>query len=344
MLSALAALLVVQILFAALPVASKFVLDQANPLFVVVLRSAFGALFFYVLQQFFKKQKSGPEQRLNLSTHLRLAVLAFFGITFNQVALFVALPHTSASIASIVSPTIAIFTLVFSVWAGRERFEMISVTSVTLGALGVAMVLFPGFSGGPQSVAPSSGVMWANALNVISAASYAFYLARVDFLPSQIGTFRFMFFIFFYGLLMNILCWLGFAAAASWGVLSAEKGLTLSVGVSELGLPFWSGLVFLLVGATAITYVLNAWALQKVQPSLVGGFVCLQTVFGLFFSGLILRESLTPMMIFGSVSILTGVLLLSLVAHFRRGQDSMSASAFNADLKENSEAEDYSVG
>jgi drug/metabolite transporter (DMT)-like permease len=92
--------------------------------------------------------------------------------------------------------------------------------------------------------------------------------------------------------------------------------LTLSGHISDLPLSFWSGLGFLLLGATALTYFLNMWALQRVKPSLVGGFVCLQTIFGLFLSQRILHEPLTEMMIFGSVLILSGVLLLAF-QHFR---------------------------
>ena len=48
------ALLVVQLLFGALPVASKFVLAHAHPFFVVVLRSFFAAIFFFVLHKSFE--------------------------------------------------------------------------------------------------------------------------------------------------------------------------------------------------------------------------------------------------------------------------------------------------
>lgn len=315
MLPALLALLVVQVLFAALPIASKFVLNQAHPFFVVVLRSAFGVLFFYLLTLFLPKAENSHD-RLGRNTHFQLAGLAFFGITFNQVALFVALPHTSASIASIVSPSIAIFTLVFSVWLGREKLEPLSLFSVCLGALGVGLVLFSGSVGANAGqLEAGSGELWANGLNLVSAASYAFYLAKVGHLPSQLGTFRFMFFLFFYGFVMNVMCWLVLSALAYLGFVNIDKGILLYSSVADLGSSFWIGLLFLLIGATALTYVLNAWALQKVKPSMVGGFVCLQTVFGLWFSNVFLKESLTPLMIYGSNFILAGVLLLSISGH-----------------------------
>lgn len=308
------ALLIVQILFAGLPVASKFVLAAANPLFVVVLRSAFATLLFWVVMRFVRS--SGKERvMLGKEEHKRLWALAFFGITFNQMALFIALPHTSASVASIVSPSIAIFTLVFSVLAGREKFETLSISSVLLASVGVLFVLGSGRLGAETGRLPSEeGAFWANALNVISAASYAFYLARVGALPSRMGMIRFNFYFFLYGFILNMLAWGIVVALSAAGLIPLAQSLTLFVPWDDLRASFWWGLGFLLLGATAATYLLNTWALQRVRPSLVGGFVCLQTVFGLVFSGLILNETLTPLMMLGSILILGGVVLLSFAA------------------------------
>ncbi|MEY4066617.1 MAG: hypothetical protein RIR26_2825, partial [Pseudomonadota bacterium] len=201
------ALLVVQVLFAGLPVASKFVLSFAHPLFVVVLRSAFAAALFWLVMRL-AGSRHPDVAPLEKAQHKRLWALAFFGITFNQMALFIALPHTSASIASIVSPSIAIFTLVFSVLGGREKFETLSISSVLLASLGVLFVLGSGQVGTDHGhVGTEEGKLWANALNVISAASYAFYLSRVGALPSRLGMLRFNFYFFFYGFILNVLCW-----------------------------------------------------------------------------------------------------------------------------------------
>ncbi|NBO37885.1 DMT family transporter [bacterium] len=318
MLAPLFALLCVQLLFGGLPVASKFVLSHAHPFFVVVLRSAFATLFFLLLSLLFDRKQRSPddfETVLSRATHLRLVVLAFFGITFNQLALFVALPQTSASITSIITPTIALFTLLFSVWSGREKFQSLTLIAILLGGFGVASVLSSGsFSAARISTTAHSGAHWANALNVMSAASYAFYLSQVGYLPTRLGSFRFSFWLFFYGFLMNSAAWCGLWLGRTFGWWSLPDSLLLKSEVHALPSSFWIGLGFLLLGATALTYFLNTWALQRVKPSLVGGFVCLQTLFGLFLSGVFLQETLTPLMIFGSIFILSGVLLLTLAS------------------------------
>lgn len=336
------ALLVVQLMFGALPVASKFVLAHAHPFFVVVLRSLFAAVFFFVLHKIFSgaerrsaalQQRADAleggsiSQRLPLSVHARILLLAFFGITFNQMALFIALPQTTAAVASIISPSIALFTLLFSVLLGRESFRTSSLFSIVLGGVGVLLVINP-FTQTLPAVG-ASGAAWADSLNVLSAASYAFYLALVGQLPTRVGGLRFSLLFFVYGCLLNVLVMLLFAQATNIGLLERPESLLLSADPALLPASFWYGLGFLLLGATALTYFLNTWALQRVKPSLVGGFVCLQTLFGLFLSQSILSEPITLPMILGSVLIMGGVVVLT-IQHFRDSRRTLATDRVSA--------------
>jgi drug/metabolite transporter (DMT)-like permease len=310
------ALIAVQLLFSGLPVASKFVLQEASPEFVVVLRSAFAAIFFGLICLLKRSSSRGVFFPVGARQHLTLVGLAFFGVTLNQMTLFLALPYTSASITSIISPTIAVFTFAFSVMLGKERFDRMTFSGIALGALGVLVVLWPSFLRltGAATVSPDGGRWWANALNVLSAASYAFYLARIGELPSRMGTLVFTFWFFLYGFMLNLLVW-GIAVVAGFVNFSGLlNGGTWAASLPQFSQAFWFGLLFLLVGATALTYLLNTWAGQRVKPSLVGGFVCLQTLFGLLGASWILKETLTPVMIFGAIFILSGVVLLAVSA------------------------------
>lgn len=321
----LLALIAVQFLFGGLPVASKFVLPYAHPMSVVIVRSLFASLFFLILLTLQSKYRTLQNQRdahavnidhsrqpLTLKTHISLALLAFFGVTFNQSALFVALPKTSASITSIIAPSIALFTLLFSVLLGREKFEKSIFLIILLGAAGVFVVVNPFET---HNIAnPYTGETWANMLNVASAASYAFYLALAGPLPKSIGTLRFSLIFFFYGFLLNALVVGGYVLAVHNQWLPQPATSLVPLDILNFPASFWSGLAFLLLGATALTYFLNMWAIQRVSPSYVGGFVCLQTVIGLYLSRSILHEELTARMITGSVMILLAIVMLTLVS------------------------------
>lgn len=325
------ALIAVQFLFGALPVASKFVLPHAHPMAVVITRSLFASIFFLFLMFFNSSLRKKPPLAevinrestqnqtgtLTLKTHATLVMLAFFGVTFNQSALFFALPKTSASITSIIAPSIALFTLLFSVLLGREKFEKPILLIILLGAIGVFVVVNPFQAHNISN--PYNGETWANMLNVASAASYAFYLALAGPLPKMIGTVRFSLIFFFYGFLLNTLVLIGYILAVQSQWLPNPTTSLIPANLFQLPVSFWSGLAFLLLGATALTYFLNMWAIQRVSPSYVGGFVCLQTVVGLALSKSILHEELTPRMVIGSGMILAAVILLTLL-YIKRSQ------------------------
>jgi drug/metabolite transporter (DMT)-like permease len=331
------ALIAVQFLFGGLPVASKFVLPYAHPMTVVVTRSLFASLFFLILMLLdgFLRTKRNAETasvanssqtsraHLTAKDHLTLMMLAFFGVTFNQSALFVALPKTSASITSIISPSIALFTLLFSLILGREKFEKSTLLVILLGALGVFVVVNP-FQA--HNIAnPYGGETWANMLNVSSAASYAFYLALAGSLPAQIGTIRFSLMFFFYGFVLNLVVLGGYMIAVAHQWLPTPTTALLPNALTTLPTSFWSGLAYLLLGATALTYFLNMWAIQRVRPSYVGGFVCLQTIIGLYLSKRILHEELSARMITGSLMILTAIVLLTFLYIRRSRQKEITA-------------------
>jgi drug/metabolite transporter (DMT)-like permease len=316
------ALLCVQMLFGALPVASKFVLAHAHPLLVVVARSLFATVFFFILHRVEKLRPPGRLSEISntqIETHVwsgirgrlvaRIVALAFFGITFNQMALFIALQKTSAATAAIIAPSIALFTLLFSVVLGREKFRVITLTAILLGAGGVLCVVNPFALN--ASEARTSGEWWADGLNVLSAASYAFYLALVGRLPSHVGTFRFSFLLFLFGFGLNCVVLALYWSCIQSGLLQKPEMFPQTLLFSELPSSFWWALMFLMFGATALTYFLNTWALQRVKPSLVGGFVCLQALFGLVLSQFILQEPLTHEMIAGALLITVGVLVLA---------------------------------
>jgi len=329
------ALIAVQFLFGGLPVASKFVLPHAHPMTIVVTRSLFASLFFLALMAFSKladkktfqtKSPTSGVQRsatatLTAKNHITLAMLAFFGVTFNQSALFVALPKTSASITSIISPSIALFTLFFSLLLGREKFEKSTLLVILLGAAGVFVVVNPLQAHGVAN--PYGGETWANMLNVASAASYAFYLALAGSLPAQIGTIRFSLMFFFYGFLLNLAVLGGYVIATENQWLPAPTMALMPNTFMALPASFWNGLAFLLLGATALTYFLNMWAIQRVRPSYVGGFVCLQTIIGLYLSKTILHEELSPRMITGSLMILTAIVLLTFL-YIKRSRNKLA--------------------
>ena len=76
---------------------------------------------------------------------------------------------------------------------------------------------------------------------------------------------------------------------------------------TSLPIEAWLSLGYIIIGTTFIAYLLNTWALQYVNPSLVGYYIYLQPVFSTLvavsFRGdkLTITEALYAMLIFAGV-------------------------------------------
>jgi drug/metabolite transporter (DMT)-like permease len=71
----------------------------------------------------------------------------------------------------------------------------------------------------------------------------------------------------------------------------------------------WFGLIFLILGATILAYLLNAWAMVRVSPVWVGTYIYLQPILTMLISAMVLSGSITPIRVLNALMILTGVYL-----------------------------------
>ena len=98
------------------------------------------------------------------------------------------------------------------------------------------------------------------------------------------------------------------------GLLVIPFGFTELKEVQWQAIPnsIWSAIIFLIIGATFITYVLNAWALRNANATLVGAYIYLQPVLATIIAVSIGKDSLTLPKVLFSLLIFTGVYLVGL--------------------------------
>ena len=71
----------------------------------------------------------------------------------------------------------------------------------------------------------------------------------------------------------------------------------------------WPVIIYIAVFATAIPYLLNAYALLKVNPSVVTVFIYLQTIIGVVLAAIFLDERLDIRFVIAALLIFLGVYL-----------------------------------
>jgi drug/metabolite transporter (DMT)-like permease len=200
----------------------------------------------------------------------RLALCAIFGVALNQLMFFNGLMLTSPLNASVMMTTTPILVLLFTVIILKEKILGIQIAGVLIGAVASVVFILLNSSGG---FASDTGDIFI----LVNASSYSFYLVLVKPLMAKYQPITVITWVFTFGLLY-ILIWYPTStevAEVNWPALTAY----------EIG-----QIVFVVIGVTFVTYLLNVYALTKVSPAVTAVYIYLQpvlaTVFVLLFSAL----------------------------------------------------------
>ena len=311
-------LFVIQILFGGLPVASKFVLKVLRPWEIVTLRSVVAALVFLGIAWLLKsgpvlrasrpfvtfrtRPPHAPNADARSKFHLRdwaaLCGLGLLGVSANQFALFLGLQKTTAAAAVILSPNIAFVSLCLSVLLGHETFSRAKAFNLVSGVVGIGLLF-----GAHIGDVVGKDALLGNALCLLSTSFYGAYLVLGRPLIQRLGAVVFSGGVF------------GFAAVFNLSVLFFSKdfsALELWSRVSQVQAPsFWWAFCHLVLGATVLTYLLNAFALNRAKPGVVSGFVCLQPLVGVAASAIFLREEIPGSYFLSLFLVLLGLGLLA---------------------------------
>src|SRR6185503_14714320 len=117
------------------------------------------------------------------------------------------------------------------------------------------------------------------------------------------GTFRSMMWVFVFASLICVP--LGAVSITEIDVASVEPAI-------------WLIVVYIAIGATAAPYLLNAWALARVNPSTVAVFVYLQPLIGFLLAVIFLGEAIDTKFALAAILIFIGVFLTSRQPQFMK--------------------------
>jgi len=84
-----------------------------------------------------------------------------------------------------------------------------------------------------------------------------------------------------------------------------------SISVNTISPGIWALIVYIAIGATASPYLLNAWALARVNPSTVAVYVYLQPLIGFLLAVIFLGENIDLKFIVAAVLVFIGVFLVT---------------------------------
>jgi drug/metabolite transporter (DMT)-like permease len=279
------ALTVVQFCFGSLPVIGKVVLRTVPPMSVVGFRVGITAallIFIQVLRRRLWLKHRGD--------YLRLAILSLFGVTFNQLLFVTGLSLTKAANSSLLASTIPIFALSVGSMIGIEKLRPVKMIGIVLALAGVLIII------DPRNASFSSSTTLGDILIVINSLSFGIYVATSKAVVTRNGAFRSMMWVFIFGALICV-------PIGGWSLTSLDIGTIEPVT--------WMLVLYLAVVSTTTPYLLNAWALARVDPSTVAVFIYLQPLIGFILAWAFLGEQMDARFGVAAVMIFAGVFLVS---------------------------------
>lgn len=279
------ALLLVQMTFGSLPVLGKVVLKVIPSFALIGFRVGLTALALLLWQKF-----RGDLRLAERGDYWRFAVLSVFGVTLNQILFISGLSMTKASNTSLLAVTIPIFALTVGSILGVEKLRPVTVFGIIVAALGVVLLI------DPRNASFSSETTLGDVLIVINSLSYGIYVVISKDVITRNGALKSIAWVFLFAALICV----------PLGAYSLS-----SVDVAAVSPFIWLLILYIALAATLAPYLLNAWALARVKPSVVAVYIYLQPVIGFFTAVVFLNEKITPVTILAGISIFTGVFLVT---------------------------------
>lgn len=251
---ALAAVLMVQLLFGIWPVAGAAAMGQVPPFAIIGYRVFLGAPLLFVLVV--STRPVWPQGR----DWLWLAFLGFTGITANQLLFIKGLQHAGPIIGTLFSVVIPANTILIAFLFGREQPKLRQVLGVAVTFVGILLLVRI------EDLDMADGLVVGAGYFVANTGSYGLYLVLGKPVFQRLGAMPALSWVFVFGML--------------WAVPFVAPAVT-EVAWLELSSATWIALVYILLGATLGTYFLNAYALKTLKSSMVSIFVMLQPLVGI---------------------------------------------------------------
>jgi drug/metabolite transporter (DMT)-like permease len=276
------ALILVQVFFASLAIAGRYVLKEfpAGALVLCRVVGASGVLAAVYIA-------SGRERIRRRRHILDFAILGLLGVAINQGLYIFALRHTTAINATILTTTTPIFTLLWAALAGDAALSAAKLTGVGLAAAGVVYLI------GPDRLSLGHDVALGNAMIVVGMACYSAYfvlskrIVRV-YRPLTVTTYAMLF---------------GALGTLPFGIPSA-----LSIDPARIHTITWIWVAYIVLFPTVAAYLLNIWALRRVSSNTVAVYIYLQPLLAGAVAPLVLRgEVVTLRTVVAGLAIFAGL-------------------------------------
>ncbi|MCU0441824.1 MAG: DMT family transporter [Bacteroidia bacterium] len=247
------ALFTVSLIYGATFTIAKQVMPQyVQPFAFILMRVSVAAVCIFIFHSIFVKRRITDKKDF-----LQLGISALFGVAFNMLLFFKGLSITTPINGAVLMLNTPIFVVVFAALYLKEKVTIQKMLGILIAALGALLLM------GGTGFHFTGNTVWGDIMVTANAIIYAFYLVyakslMVKYHPLTVTMWSFVF---------------GWFVVLPFGAVEFSQ-----IDFASFPFKIWVFIAFITVGSTFLTYVLNAYALQKASSSLVGSYIYLQPV------------------------------------------------------------------
>lgn len=281
------ALFLVSLIYAAtFSIAKEVMPVYVKPMGLIGIRVWGAIVLLWITHALFVREKI-----IDKKDYLELLKCAVFGVAANMLLFFKGLAITTPINGAILMVTTPLFVGFFSFFILNEKATITKVFGLILGLIGALLLLV-----GP-SLSFSSATLSGDIMVMINAIIYSYYLIIAKPLLHKYNPITVIKWTFFFGGILILPFSIPELTQVEWGSIP-----TL----------IWYDILFLIAGATFLTYLLNGWALRNANSSLVGAYIYLQPILASIIAIILGKDELTWQKVVFGVLIFMGVYLVSL--------------------------------
>jgi drug/metabolite transporter (DMT)-like permease len=284
---ALLALFTVQLLYGINFTFAKNIINDGfvSSTALVLLRVAGATALFWLVTAFF------PKEKIALKDFITFIFAAFFGVVINMLFFLKGLELTTPINAAAIISITPIIIIILSSFYLKEAITKLKIAGVILAFAGAFILSIYG-----KSVRIGDNVFVGNLLILINVISYSIYIIMIKKLTVKYHPFTFIKWLFLFGTMMMLPFSFGAVKQVDWSMFTPSA---------------YASLLFVVVGATFGTFLLNPLALRHLRASTVGIFIYLQPVIAAIFAISMGADSIDIIKIISAVLIFSGVYLVT---------------------------------
>lgn len=234
-------------------IAKEVMPEYLAPNFFIFIRVIGATTLFWIIRLVIR-------EKIQKKDLFRLALCGLFGVAINQLLFFQGLSRTSPVDSAVIMVSTPVLVTIFSFIILKTKLTTNKVLGVLIGLCGASYLIYLGSGNSTEE----SGLL-GNFLIFLNATSYGIYIVIIKPLMAKYKPITVITLVFSFGFLYVL----------PFGLYEL-KDVSLNFPIN-----IWLAIGFIVLFTTFATYLLNAFALSHLQPTVTSSYMYLQPVFAM---------------------------------------------------------------